>query len=484
MNLILKLTGSCQIIFLFFVCLFSRKTVAVYDDNGVQNIKWMTQTQNDPVYEKDMLELLNNMETLEPVNQEGIMRLRFEERDINLLTKKCSNRSCVNEKETAITKYKRKIEALQCVNAAIVYTALLNMNYFLFKQGNIDYQKTAARMLSLLYNAKITAHNWLWSFYFRMGSPDDYKTLEVDKYYPERRLQDEIIQHLELCRSYKYLPPDFGNNVAEEKYEKDKLMRIRQYFYKDENTNLLYLKKIYSEAKYFNLKNLMLSNVYNNQNLLFHKLGNVEVSWEETKLLLNKVKLRPTDSTSYSLIMRIIKLNILYLLWKHSNIFYVSLKRTFFDPAMNLTNRKISEFQNAILYGFDLAIQNIGLLNDLLFINILHNLKQKIQGNILINRKLCKNLEEMNNNLKNIIVEDLIELDVKPHQIEVLFRPNNIPSNIDQMTNLNLPQYREHIDQLLSYGETVKKILEPINFYVLELFINGKSKLVETFFMY
>ncbi|XP_050529047.1 uncharacterized protein LOC126898770 [Daktulosphaira vitifoliae] len=486
MNSIKKLTSPIfiNVKFTLLVTIFLNfASAGTQEENKIQGIEWILKQHNECVYSNDMLKLLNNIETMEQIENNERKGYYFETEDFELLTKRCGeDADCMNKKYKSLVKYNKKLESLQCLNAAIVNYTFTNIQYL--KKGNTSYHNITARMLSLLYNAKIPAHNWLWSFYLRMEPNNGRELPGLDKYFPEIRLQDDLIKHLDYCRTYKYLSVNLGKEAGELKFEKDKLKRLCRQIYNNNSSDDAYLLSIYSGVDQLQTRNFALSNVNEHKGFLFKKIEKIDLNWETTKLMLNTEKSTIINQLYgiegyYKILAQVVKVNVLYLIWRHFVIVQKSLERSFEDPAFIHSCRKISLFKNSLKKSMNTIFEILGV-EDVVLNNIYHILMVEI-ADLDFNKIFNRKLEWMNRDLKNIILEDLLNLEISTYQAQALLNIKTLPFIVSQ-TDLNTSQYSEHLDQLDEYLNGIKLVFP--SFPLLEYFINGYSSLEKTFFMY
>ncbi|XP_050438433.1 uncharacterized protein LOC126844340 [Adelges cooleyi] len=496
-------TQSVVFIFLCLIQLFYTSVAARYTGNTIQGTSWIYSYDDEPVYNKHIVQMLNDVETLESNGEDGHKRFQFNEEELETLSKSCNGKiECLKSKAIVVLKYKEKMEAVQCMNSALLEVYLLRIHQLL--DGNLqnknekmmkllnEYTVTIARMLSWLYYGKVTGHNLLWRVYLRLQSIDDKQILlhsNTKEKLIEDQLANDITQHVNLCRLNNYLPSEYITNpdTIVKNHDRYRTIKVGQKLYNTSGKG--FFGEIHSFAKRLSYKYITLSDIYDKGHVLFLKPEGIMTKWEETKLLLNSDKYiitsqpnewikRPYDSVVlHETTMRLIKVNLMYLVWKHSFVLQNSLSQRMVNDIMQIQfTLQMNSFRAMIITPLSKAIHLLGIA-DVLLINALKNLSIKIV-NYSFSLAYAQQIQLMNTELKHIIIEELHGLGVQHQQVQALFSANNFPPKIGLNTDVQSLQYSKHIIQLQEY---LRGIHEIIDFRFISFFLSGKLKLPETF---
>ncbi|XP_050531313.1 uncharacterized protein LOC126900013 [Daktulosphaira vitifoliae] len=452
-------------------------------------IQWISHFRVEPIYNVNILKLLNEIETMADFNPilKVVKADRFSIEDIKYLTGKCYDSAiCLKNKSICIDKYRKKVEAMQCMNAAIIKSQVKSAN-ILFSDDSFteiesdkfikNIEILLATMISLLYTLKVPAHRWLWTSYSlvmtRKYQNIYQRLIKLNEFKIDNYFLEDLTQHLRLCKLYKYLPKNYdiesSIKIDEILIQYQLLLSYRLFSDSWVSLNLL-------DMSFFDSKlavDFLVPNI--DESLYFIDIG---VNWNNAISLLrierNKTINQPYDSVNYyHVLIRVVKVNVLYLVLKH----LIILEKSIY--YYSVTNPTIQKFYSLLRQPLKNFIKKYGLI-DTVFCNVIEIFHIEINDS-RFNDKFYNQLKEINEDLKKIIMEDFLELGVDTFQARASLMFTNM-SVVKKNTDLNQNQYKKHINQLINYTFELNSHF-PF-FHIITFYTERNFKLNQTFHMW
>ncbi|XP_050528321.1 uncharacterized protein LOC126898389 [Daktulosphaira vitifoliae] len=495
---------------LIFV-LLSYYSLALLIYNGssenFENI-WLSEKNYDATFSVDFLKLLNQIETLETSKE----LTHLEEHDITNLTQECKNNNeCLELKWNSISKYRMKMEALQCLNGIIIQFFMKSLNIIFFRKRNSNFygenafynsRLVMARMLSILYIGRTSAHNWMWIAYFRTLAAENwiqYYDNMQDDHFNDEFLNSELIDYLKMCQDNDYLPKTLNESEIDvKKYIGPIIDNCSEKFYgQDVSMSSDYLKEeVFKYSRLFQVDNFVLRSIIeSDENTIFGEPDGLMFNWDEvTKQKLSKAKMQlrlnmskyewirdPFKFIEYQQIINsLVQFKVYFYIWLHLKTFKENIKfvmaninlKTLLDTMTKLYNDFYTPLKAATLY-----------LNtdDKLLWSLVRRFSQNI---VIVDQNVEFIIDQMMKMTQNVILNhsDLLGLNKNDLQkqlnsierVTYIFRRSS-----DKRTQKLI---NERINYVVIYLDNVQMSLEPINYYFIKFFYNGNSNFRNTFY--
>ncbi|XP_050530560.1 uncharacterized protein LOC126899567 [Daktulosphaira vitifoliae] len=461
-------------------------------DSEFKKISWINEFHDEISYNKKLINLLNEVETWKVKNQNNSDTFYFDEKETKLLTNRCKeDLNCLKDKSKAIVKYKQKLESVQCINAAFSMLILPDLFIALLwkvpvknisKDAFHFYRQSIARMISLMYMSYVPTHNWLWSIYSILLDIEYQQKskmpINVDQFMI-MKLKDDLSQHLNLCITYKYLT-EVDKPRATEKIRYEENIKKLCYALYNNKDKYSYLNSVYSFSKKLEFKYLAILNIIKLGRMMFDFVPLLSLNWENTKLLMGIEEIKNNLNRYFYIIIQIVNTNVLYLIWKHLAVLEVSLSHILTDTFGNEEVKDNFEFyRNTLEKSLELVVQQLDI-KDSVIISILQGLKFRISGDNLCN-KVVNNLKLLLDQIKTVISEDLLILNINSNEIKELFSTTKLTPDIHYNTTID--EFKHYTNQIENFANSIDQILQPANFNFIRFFFDGKLNLTKTFFM-
>ncbi|XP_050442894.1 uncharacterized protein LOC126847009 [Adelges cooleyi] len=289
----------------------------------------------EKLYRVELVRSLNDMPTLAETD------VHFEDIDIKYLTEECDlDTNCLNRKEASVSKYRRKMEAIQCIHGLFVLKVMGELRAIEPVSRHQHYLKN---MLSLLNIAQWNAYEWqieVFTFVEGLAAPNVNLSLYREHFRNNyKRMWHKPFGIVRQCVQEKYLL--YRGEAAVPLMEM--IARLVDGVYSQ--MELLYRSSEldgYRNLEFYTVKNLMLRHIYTrpfsfsswsmygyqlDTNSVTHQLfshagSNVRLesdhSWE----------LDPIGGNKYNdLISKCIHLRLVHFVWLHLHIYHTIRSR-------------------------------------------------------------------------------------------------------------------------------------------------------------
>ncbi|XP_050438927.1 uncharacterized protein LOC126844642 isoform X2 [Adelges cooleyi] len=407
---------------------------------------WLSRIHCETTYDTEFVELLNGLKTVESINGKGPVHI--DEMDKSLLTNPCYGRTvCMNVKSFSIEKYKKKMEALQCVNGVIVYYFLNEIKNVLIEKkpsklkGPTVYFypiKIMRRMLVVLYRSKTFAHNWLWIIFIRLQACVSWPYYFLpDNILDFSQHEKDLLNYIQLCRNNNYLPSsDVSPSDSKVFYDTMVGQDIHGYIknvYGAELSKKMPL--VFYWTSMFKVDFLVLADYFHRDTDLFGSSKTGNVVWGASKKLLKveKQKLAAAYRTMewvtnpfafieyHTRVLRIMKANAYYHIWSHLMLFSVTLSQAK-EHAGGVFQLRVRDCNIWKSMYYQIGIVGQGLYSDdPVFSSVVQQLFENLKK---FDFEFVNRLHSMTEALQRIIHKELTMLGVDENDIMDTFNVN------------------------------------------------------------